>query len=159
MPRRKKTIKNEKSKIKNAQEKDENYVRIDVNQEDEGKRLLMWAGIIFFMAVIGFIWVINMGKVFEETKLKSADNQNSEINWEEMRTEFSKTMDEVKKNIGEIKELTVSTSTPLEISTSTELEDINAASSASDLQNSATLTPEELDEFRSKLEELDKKIK
>jgi len=71
---------------------DEHSYSEDIERD---KKLMMWAGVCFFMVLILFFWIINIKNVF---KINEVDNSNSQnqLNWQEITDEFGKTMDEIK---------------------------------------------------------------
>jgi len=78
------------------------------NNEDGGKRLVMWTGVTFFMALIFVFWVYNIKATFKQSTPKN----ESDVSWDKISGDFRKAMGEVKENISEIK-------TVLETATST----------------------------------------
>lgn len=75
---------------------------VDEGKVEQDKRLMMWAGVCFFMVLILFFWILNIKNIF---KINEVGNNNKEerFNWQEISDEFSKTMEELKEGLGEIK--------------------------------------------------------
>lgn len=73
---------------------------------DRDKRLLMGAGIVFFMSLIGFLWVFNIQTVFEKRDLQK-DQEQEKI--AEFREEFSDTIDNIRQEVKSFKTVASST--------------------------------------------------
>ena len=69
-------------------------------EDDSHKRLAMWTGVIFFMALIFFIWVYNIKATF---RAPANNNKESDLSWDKISEDFKKTMGEVKENIADLK--------------------------------------------------------
>ncbi|MEK7203198.1 MAG: hypothetical protein AAB653_02670 [Patescibacteria group bacterium] len=105
-----------KIKIKaNKQEQEKEFVKSKENFNKESapvvfnsekieqdKKMVMIAGITFFMALIISLWLLNIKNIFQINFLKTNDNK---FNWKETKEELAGAMDEIKKNIKEIKNL------------------------------------------------------
>lgn len=77
---------------------------IDSEKIEREKRLIMRAGIAFFMILIISVWIFNIKNVFESTKAKTDDNAaRTQLN--EITDEFSKNMEQIKQGLEEIKSL------------------------------------------------------
>jgi hypothetical protein len=112
MPRGK-SIKNKKTNIrrtvnkKDASKKVEDELLVQARIEKD-KRLIMWSGVTFFMALILTLWIFNMKTIFKGVE---SDNQETGFEWRETTDELTQTISEFKKNWDEIKIEDVSTST------------------------------------------------
>ncbi|MFH1427694.1 MAG: hypothetical protein ABIG60_04175 [Patescibacteria group bacterium] len=68
---------------------------------EQDKKLMLWSAITFFMILILVFWAMNFDKIFS---ISQPENQTkSEFDWNKISEEFSQTMSEVRKGIGEIK--------------------------------------------------------
>ncbi len=126
-------------------------------KKERDKRMILWAGVSFFMVLIFAFWIFNLKQTFKQ--IESENTGGEDFEWSKITDDFSKTMGEMKKNIAEIKKFTdtaenyeTSTSTAIKVSTSTEDKIISTSTSAQqgDLG--------ELEELKAKLEELEKKL-
>lgn len=77
---------------------EEDFARVDKIERE--KRIMMWSGIIFFMALVVVGWFFSVKKVFMENRLASSNN---EINWVKMAEDFNKTMEEMKKGLSQVR--------------------------------------------------------
>lgn len=66
----------------------------------------MGAGIVFFMSLIGFLWVFNIQTVFEKRDLQK-DQEQEKI--AEFREEFSDTIDNIRQEVKSFKTVASST--------------------------------------------------
>lgn len=107
---------------------------------EQDKRLMMWAGVSFFMVVILFVWILNFKNTFKTIEANNTNTTNFE--WSEITDTFSQTMDEVKKGLAELREGT-GTTTPNVLP---ENEDI------------ATSTEEDIKELQERLKDLEEKL-
>ncbi|MFH1522440.1 MAG: hypothetical protein ABIE43_01315 [Patescibacteria group bacterium] len=65
-------------------------------QDKEGdKKLMMWAGVTFFMVIILFFWILNIRSSFKRVEKDTF----SQFDWSEIKDEFSQTMGQVKEEI------------------------------------------------------------
>lgn len=88
-----------KKEIKKAEKnKPEAYAGGD----EEKKKMIMYAGVGFFMVVILVAWLINIKYTFKA--VAPADKTVNEPSLEKITGDLSKTIIEVKKGINEIKE-------------------------------------------------------
>ena len=120
----------------------------DDSRTQDDKRLLMWAGVSFFMVLILFFWVLNMKNVFKpDIDNNSAEEEN---NWSEITNEFSETMEEIKTGLSEFKD---------QAAEAPKIE--NTAEGERGVLPSADAIPKEEDEIKilkERLEELEKKM-
>ncbi len=144
MPRRKK-IQNKKSKSRinksvkktttSNKAEDELFAKERIEKD---KRLIMWSGVTFFMALILTLWVFNMKTVFKSVE---GENEPAGFEWRETTNELSKTINEFKTNWNEIK---------VESNLNNTVDSENASSSE--------LTKDEIEELKIKIEELEIKL-
>ncbi len=118
-------------------------------EEQKDRTLLMWAGVTFFMVLIGFVWIMNTKRVFQETKLSAPE---SDVNWSELGEGISDTWGTLKQELGEIKKMNQASSTDDQAST---LLDTEVATST---QKSGELSAEEFEELKQKLKEIEDKL-
>jgi hypothetical protein len=77
-------------------EKDEKYKE---NNDYEGdKKLMMWAGITFFMTVILFFWILNIKNILKTDSIE----KDGEFEWTEVKSEIDDIMGDIKENIDNI---------------------------------------------------------
>lgn len=72
----------------------------DFLDDDRDKRLMMWAGVIFFMVLISSFWIMNMKNIFKTDDIKS--NSESAYDWTEIKDELDEVMGDVKEGLDEI---------------------------------------------------------
>jgi len=104
---------------------------------ERDKKLMMWAGVCFFMVLILFFWIINIKSVFNIKEVNNVNNK-SQFNWQEITDNFNKTMDEI-KNI------------------KSEMDNYNEEGATSNNED-MELSQEEMLELRERLLELEKKL-
>lgn len=112
---------------------------IDSEKIEREKRLIMRAGIAFFMILIISVWIFNMKSVFKSTRAKTGDN-TAQVQLNEITDEFSKNMEQLKQGLEEIKSLKENSSPQNETSLKDNAENIN---------------PDEIEKLKKKLEELE----
>jgi type II secretory pathway component PulM len=138
----KKSVKLEQERhIKDIKEEMERTVRAE-----RDKRMILWTGVTFFMAVIFIFWIFNLKSTFKQ--IESENVGDSDFNWNEITDGFGKTMDEMKENLAEIKEFA---ETADEASTSTE-------NTISTTTRDIFSDQEEIGALKARLEELESKL-
>ena len=70
----------------------------------QGKKMLMWCGVSFFMILISFFWIMNLKYTFKVTAQEREKN-NSSQDFQKAKQDFSKTFGEIKKGFSEIKQI------------------------------------------------------
>lgn len=75
---------------------------------DRDKRLLMGTGIIFFMSLIGILWVSNIQTAFDKKGLQKNQEQEKTA---EFKEELSDTIDNIKQEVKSFKTVASSTIT------------------------------------------------
>lgn len=129
-------IKEKKQNVKRIRTAKEIIEEVEhLKKLEKEKRLLLWSGVAFFMTVILVFWVINLKQVFKETA--SAPKNEEGMDWSKISEDFSKTMQEAKQAIGDLK-----APVEMEIATSS----LGIATSTS-----------EIDELKKRLEKLEEK--
>lgn len=77
-------------------------ILIKYNEKIESdKKLMMWAGVTFFMALILFFWALNVKTIF-----RVSENNNSiseELNFTKIADEFNKAVDQAEEGWNEFK--------------------------------------------------------
>ena len=141
-------VKIKKSSAKKQEKKEiepERYLETNFYpREEREKSMLMWSGVIFFMAIIALVWVFTFKSTF-----KTDESKKDAFNWNELNKitdDLSKNFDESKKQFQTMKEALTkaaekASSTQTSITTSTE---------------TVELTSEEINLLKSKIIELEK---
>jgi len=121
---------------------------------ERDKKLMMWAGVSFFMVLILALWVLNIKSIFKE--VKNPVNNSSRFEWNKISDEFGQTMEQIKKGLSELKQIDLEN----KISTTTEeigsplFKDNNTGSPINDqLQGEDSLL-----ELKERLEELEENL-
>jgi len=131
---------------------------------EKNKRLVMWSGVTFFMLAIIIIWAINIKSVFKA----APETAGSDLNWEEISENFSRSMEEAKKGIDEVKSIASenATTTPAvlpagETASVAPAGDDSGLEAGSAIASSTNESAEQVDlkELREKIEELERKLK
>ncbi len=132
---------------------------------EKNKRLVMWSGVTFFMLAIVIIWAINIKSVFKA----APETAGSDFNWEEISENFSRSMEEAKKGIDEVKSIAGeenATTTPAVLpaggaASSTSTSDVAGSDAGNAIASSTDESADQVDlkELRKKIEELEKKLK
>ncbi len=127
----------------------------DLERIEREKRLMMKAGVTFFMVLIVFVWMYNTKQFFQKTAL---ENKNPSTDWEEMTDEISYKILEMKEGLDEIKNFDNSTSTDELQATGTQaiLPDNDLINKEDILNTTSTdlkIEEEEINELKKKLEE------
>lgn len=112
---------------------------IDSEKIEREKRLIMRAGIAFFMILIISVWIFNIKNVFESTKAKTDDNA-ARVQLNEITDEFSKNMEQIKQGLEEIKSLEKNSS---------------AQNEAAREDGAGEINSDDIKKLKEKLEELD----
>ena len=126
-------------------------------KKERDKRMILWAGVSFFMILIFAFWIFNLKQTFK--RIETENTGGDDFEWSEIADDFSKSMSEMKENLAEIKKFTdtaenyeTGTSTAPIISTSTEEKIISTTTPAEpDGLN-------EIEELKARLEELENKL-
>lgn len=126
------------------------------------KKLMMWAGVSFFMVLILAGWVLNIKSIFEKTE-RAKDTRQFE--WGKITNEFNQAMEQIKKGVEELKRINIED----DISTTTN--DVNGLlpeSQNTEISPSDSLANdggqlkaengESLEELKNRLRELEEKI-
>ena len=68
---------------------------------EKKKSLIMWSGVVFFMALVLVLWGINIRQEFK--KVSAANNvDQSSTDWQKMTQDLTSKLDEMKKNLDTI---------------------------------------------------------
>ncbi len=121
--------------------------QVDPERIEQDKRLMMWAGVAFFMVLIFGIWIFNLKNVFKTTE--NTDTNNSAVQeWDKIADEFTKTLEKVKEGMAELKEVEI------------EEEGRNVFSETATTSDDAVIfEDDEINELKKRLEELENQIK
>ena len=121
--------------------------QVDLEKIERDKRLMMWAGVTFFMVLIFGAWVFNLKNIFKTTE--NTDINNSAVQeWDKIADEFTKTLEKVKEGMAELKE----------IETEEEGRDI-FSETATTSDDAVVFEDDEINELKKRLEELENQIK
>ncbi|MFA4833240.1 MAG: hypothetical protein WC619_00145 [Patescibacteria group bacterium] len=126
---------------------------------ERDKKLMMWAGVSFFMVLISAFWILNIKSIFKEMKVAKENPQKFE--WEKITNEFDQTIEQIKEGLVELKQAGVLNN----ISTTTK-DSVNTNNFLPISENIGSSSPAEaesgeegnLEELRSRLKELEGKI-
>jgi hypothetical protein len=127
------------------------------NQKDRierDKKLMMWAGVSFFMILILGFWVLNIKSVFKGATEARENPQKFE--WGKITNEFDQTIEQIKEGLNELKQASVTDN----ISTTTE-DNLNASNFLPVSEDIGSSSPEEggdLEELKVRLKELEGEI-
>ena len=125
--------------------------RIISEKEEASKQLIMWAGVTFFMIIIGLGWIYNTKQVFKETKLVGQESGDSR-DFKSLTDDISQKMDEIGESLKEInnyiEEEPISTSSDRNIIQGLP----ETASSTNHATTSEKLSDEQLEELIEKLQ-------
>jgi Fe2+ transport system protein B len=75
---------------------EEDYEKNDDHEGD--KKLMMWAGVTFFMTVILFFWILNIKNILKTDSIE----KDGEFEWTEVKSEIDDIMGDIKENIDNI---------------------------------------------------------
>jgi len=134
-------------------------------KKERDKRMILWAGVSFFMILIFAFWIFNLKQTFKQIESKNTGGEDLKL--DKITGNFSKTMGEMKKNLAEIKKFTdkaknyeVGTSTASTINAST----TPAISTSTEEKIISTGTPvqqgnlDEIEVLKARLEKLENKL-
>jgi type II secretory pathway component PulM len=133
-------------------------------RKERDKRMILWAGVSFFMVLIFGFWIYNLKHTFK--KIENENAGGNDFEWSEITGDFSKTMDEMKENLAEIKKF-ADTAENYEAATSTVAvgtSTISIIGTTTEEKIISTSTPvkqddlDEIEELKARLEELEKKL-
>lgn len=123
-----------KKPINEIDEKEEQkHINSEYSRRVENdKKLIMWSGVIFFMVLTLFFWVINLDKIFQTNK---NENTGQEFNWDEISADFTNKLGDFKNDLDEIRnssdDLLETSSDSAATSTSENIENLGLPSSIS----------------------------
>jgi hypothetical protein len=80
-------------------EEDAKKTKVLWEKEEKEKHTALWAGVLFFMLLIVFLWVLNTKSLFEYFNF----NKKKKINLDQFSQEFNQTLNEVSAKVGEMK--------------------------------------------------------
>ena len=121
--------------------------QVDPEKIEQDKRLMMWAGVAFFMVLIFGVWIFNLKNVFKTTE--NINTNNSAVQeWDKIADEFTKTLEKVKEGMAELKE----------VETEEEGRDI-FSEIATSTDDAVISEDDEIEELKKRLKELENQIK
>lgn len=154
-----KKVKNKKTEIELEKELEKtiDHLRIkeakkeptEINHNESlenDKRLIMWAGVIFFMAIILVLWVLNISTIFKNTTSKKGENG---LNFDKITENYNKTLDELSQNLNKIN----SVSQNVQLNASGTVDMVKASG-----EKDQALDKEDISALKQKIEELEKKL-
>ena len=118
---------------------------------ERDKKLMMWAGVSFFMVLFLAIWIINVKSVFRETP--GGDKSDSQLEWDKISDDFGQAMDNIKKGLDEFKKIEM----PIETASTTPDSTATITNESTNLEMGAE--EENIVELRDKLMEIEKNLK
>ncbi len=157
----KKTDKTNKDELSlTLKKKDLTIQAADYAKIERNKRMVMWAGVTFFMILILAFWIFNLKTVFR-APVNNASSPQQEFSWSEMTDEFKSTMEQMRKDLDEFSaseetEVERNIFLPVSESTTTSTSSLSAQDKSPLLEEQ--ITQEEIEELRSRLEELEDKL-
>lgn len=81
--------------------KDIEKIRIEKEKQEKDKRFILWSGVIFFMILISFFWLLSFKKSFARIE----NSSTTTFNWSEMGDNFKKTTENLKEALGSFEEI------------------------------------------------------
>ncbi|MEA3464348.1 MAG: hypothetical protein U9R14_04750 [Patescibacteria group bacterium] len=118
---------------------------IDPKKIERDKRLMMWAGVVFFMVLICSVWIFNLKNVFRINQIKNT-NSSAVEEWDKIADEFGKSWAKVKQGMNELNNE----------ATESDKDIFNGIATTTD---GAVLSEgDEIEELKKRLEELESKI-
>lgn len=103
-----------------------------MDEETKKKKFLMKLGIASLMILVLFFWILNIKNVFKNNP--SAENIKDQAQWQDLRTDFGKTVDKMTESLDKIAE----TNEKLKNASSSEVQD-NATTSTSTDTSTTTI--------------------
>ena len=147
--------KKKNKEVKNIKENHTANRGIDINYEriEKDKRLMMWAGVTFFMVLIASAWIYNTKKVFEHSNLEN-DSRFSATEWQNLTAEIDDKIGELKENLKDIKEFTGTSTEIMGKFPGSEATTTNIAPLAvsADAGTTTVISEEQLEFLKAKLE-------
>lgn len=134
--------KNTEKKISRAGLDQEMVSAYRADKVERDKRMILWAGVSFFMILILVVWIFSFKKVLK--KINAQSDRDNNLNWTEITNDFSQTMDKMKQGLAEVK------------NNNPEAES-NANNKLPENQG-LEINREEITQLKTRLEELEKKM-
>jgi hypothetical protein len=97
-------IQNNFEEAKPIDRKEKNIYSSQEEKIEHDKKLMMWAGVSFFMILFIILWLANMKNVFKQVE-QGRDN-SKQFEWNKITDEFSQTMGQIKESLNELKQAT-----------------------------------------------------
>lgn len=83
----------------NYREEDAKKTKVLWEKEEKAKYTALWAGIIFFMMLIIFLWLLNTKNLFEYLNF----NKKKAFNIDQFSQEFNQSLSDAMSQLGEMK--------------------------------------------------------
>lgn len=115
---------------------------------ERDKKLLMWIGVTFIMAIVLVVWVYNLKSMFREQAKQNLTGK--ELNIDQISEQFNKTMEEVSTNLNKLNEISIASSTLASTSASANLPTATSSLSFEEA--------EDIKQLRARLEELERRL-
>ena len=139
--------------IENLEQTEAIYEKIE-----KDKKIMLIAGVSFFMILIVSFWVYNTKKVFQQTA-KSIEN-NTTSSFSEITDELGKNITEMKDGLTKIKEFESRSATTTATTTFQALPDgLKSTASTTEISTTTLSQKLELEILKQKIEDLENKIK
>ena len=132
----------------------------DYTKIERSKRMVMWAGVTFFMILILAFWIFNLKKVFR-APVNNASLPQQEFNWSKMTDEFKDTMEQMRKDLDEFsasEEAGGERNIFLPVSESATTSTSSLSAQGKLPLPEGQITQEEIKELKSRLKELENKL-
>lgn len=142
-------------KVDNKKKKNAFFSQEEKSEHD--KKIMMWAGVSFFMILFVVLWVANMKNVFKQ--VEQGKNNSEQFEWDKITDEFSRTMGQIKESLNELKQATTvdPTASSTEGSLNNYLPKNENASTAPALINGAG-NDQDISALKDRLKELENSI-
>lgn len=119
-------------------------------REERDKKLIMWSGVTFFMILILAVWAFN---VKNSIKASEPKNNGQDINWVQMTEQLNQTMQEMKKNLADLKNVNNAPAAPENAAALPPQAEVSSSTSTLPT-NDDKVSPEEILKLKTQLEKL-----
>lgn len=150
--------------IEKAEEAETRNIILAAKVEQQ-KKIIMWSGIIFFMILIGSLWLYNAKQILKPVSNETSGNL-SDLQFKSIGDELSDKMRELKTSLGTINEFMKDKAGSTTATSSAEIVSDTASSSLPEstvgtttaTSSTGNIDEQELEALRQKLNELEDKI-
>lgn len=80
-------------------EEDAKKTKVMWEKEEREKHAALWAGVLFFMLLVIFLWLLNTKNLFEYFNF----NKKKTLNLDEFSVEFNQALNDVSSKVGDMK--------------------------------------------------------